>query len=208
MMYALLLYLNAQNTIWSREGGPCGRTSLFYSILQELPQAEVQSRIVRVLEFMEQLHLDVATFLYYFSWHLSDVPTHGKLKYARTALMHSDLLTPILQNWMQPPRMHQTGIRTEAAKKTLSTWAVAHVKTCIDAEMQALAPVFTTSPDKFDEARMLSIKLPSLIATTKALAPVMWDLAHAASTTPRQLQRNTYKNSEPVIFSFCASRSE
>lgn len=114
-----------ESCLWGR-GGPLCSYHSFLRDLQQLPQEEVQARILRVLEFMEQLRLDVATFLYYFSWNLPDVAVDGKLKYARTALMHSELLSKILRNWSQPPRAHTTagGVRTNGAREALNTWAL------------------------------------------------------------------------------------
>lgn len=84
-------------------GGPNGRTKLFFGILSQLPEHEIEKKLLKVLDCMTSENLDVATFLHYYSWGLTTIIPDHTLRYARTALMHSELLPSILENWLQPP---------------------------------------------------------------------------------------------------------
>lgn len=178
--------------------GPLGRTVRCFKKLKLLSEDEIQDRLVQVIDFMKTLDLDVTTFLFYFSWQLPNVPVSGKLRYARTALMNSEHLGTILRHWWRPPRSHGEGIRTKAAQDTINALSLENIKLRVNKEMRELAPMLRTPPNEFDEEKLLSVNIRELINETQDIAPTMWDFLKSSASTPRQLVRNTQKDSDPV----------
>ena len=48
-------------------GGPTAHTELCTNILNQLPHAEIQDRLVSVISYMKTLNLDITSFLPYVS---------------------------------------------------------------------------------------------------------------------------------------------
>ncbi|KAI0687914.1 hypothetical protein BC835DRAFT_1419565 [Cytidiella melzeri] len=112
-------------------GGPLARTTLFMSHLSTLTNADIALKMASIIEHMASLQMDVTTFLHFLSWNLK-VPVdmkheEGTIRYARTALMHSEQLPGILKNWHKPPRPHSWGVRTTAARNAMDDWALENV---------------------------------------------------------------------------------
>ncbi|KAI0686039.1 hypothetical protein BC835DRAFT_1420686 [Cytidiella melzeri] len=87
------------------------------------------------------------------------------------------MLASILEKWYWPPRKHGEAIRTKAARTTMERWAEENVCMRMNREMRLLKPLVLSPPEELQ---------------TKRVASVTWSLLHAASSTPLQLQRNTY----------------
>ncbi len=174
------------------------RTIRLRRILQEMPAQEISFRCRQVIEFMNNLELDLPTFLNYVSWGLEETIEDPVIRYARTALMVSDELPHILQKWHQPPRIHDRGIRTQGARTPMTAWAENIIKRKINKEMRALAPLTRSAPEDLTEEMLLDIKLSDMITRTKAAAPTLWSILQSASYTPLQAKRNTYKTPDTV----------
>lgn len=152
---------------------------------------------------MREESLDVVLFLLYICREIDNLMggikfVDRKLRYARTALMKSPLFALVLDRCARPPRRHGAGVRAKGGADVLDQWAVTHVKKKVVTEIKALAPVLKTPPSEVNREKMLSIELRRLVRNVKLYTPTLWEITHAASITPKQLQRNKYKNPEPV----------
>lgn len=191
----------------SKTKGILGRTEAMRHYLASLPHETIAEKMAKVIGYMAGQGLDVTTFLHYMSWNLdlgTSSSSYRKVKYARTALMHSDLLPGILERWYWPPRKHEEGIRTRAARKVMERWAEENVRLRMNREMRLLKPLTLSPPEELSEESLLSLNLQGMAQDFQDTAPVTWGLLRAAACTPAQLQRNTYKDPTAVRFySFC-----
>jgi hypothetical protein len=198
--------LDVQDEEFSTQSGirGCrGRTEAMRRSLAATPHSNIMDRMAEVIDFMTSKGLDVPTFLFYMSWNLNvdtSTPAYGKIRYARTSLMHSDLLAKILEKWYWPPRKHEEGIRTRAARQTMERWAEQNIKTRMNREMRMLLPLTSSPSEDLSEDSLLSFNLHVASSSFQAAAPLTWGLLHAAASTPLQLARNTYKNHTAVYF--------
>ncbi|KAI0683127.1 hypothetical protein BC835DRAFT_1423644 [Cytidiella melzeri] len=82
---------------------------------------------------------------------------------------------------------------------TMERWADENVCMRMNREMRLLKPLVLSPPEELLEESLLNVKLSTLTADYQKVAPLTWSLLHAASSTPLQLQRNTYKSHAPSI---------
>jgi hypothetical protein len=73
---------------------------------------DIAERVVQILEFMEELHVNLPIFLWAISWNVEELVSHPKARFARTTLMISEELPGILTHWHQPPRQHNVGVQS------------------------------------------------------------------------------------------------
>ena len=102
---------------------------------------------------MESLHLNLPILLWALSWNNSypDLVSNDKARFARMALTTSELLPRILKIWHHPPRIHNHGVRTEAARRAMEDWALDTVCDILDKESDNLEeylkfPLITQAP--------------------------------------------------------------
>ncbi|KAI0683151.1 hypothetical protein BC835DRAFT_773655 [Cytidiella melzeri] len=153
----------------------------------------------KIIDYMADEGMNLPNFLYYLSWNLDVDADDATIRYARTSLMHTDMLASILEKWYWPPRKHGEAIRTKAARTTMERWAEENVCMRMNREMRLLKPLVLSPPEELSDESLLNIKLNGLTADYQRVASVTWSLLHAASSTPLQLQRNTYKYHAPSI---------
>lgn len=182
-----------------RKGTAYGRTKKFLDALKQLPHSEVQRRMCDIIDYMATQGFDVATFWHFFTYQLSDVQTASRITYARAGVVGGGLLEGSLDRLDCPPRRRAHGSRRpKGARDVTRPWSVKRVKKTVNKEMRALRTVFESPLEEISEEMLLSVTLPDLIKEVKERSPVLWDLLLEASTTPRQRDRNSYKNPEPV----------
>ncbi|KAI0696103.1 hypothetical protein BC835DRAFT_1414500 [Cytidiella melzeri] len=167
--------------------------------LPAVPHHDIAAKMGRIIDYMAGEEMDLPNFLYYLSWNLQLNTDDAKIRYARTLLMHTDMLASILEKWYWPPRKHGEAIRTKAARMTMERWADENVRMRMNREMRLLKPLVLSPPEELSEESLLNVKLSRLTANYQRVAPLTWSLLHAALSTPLQLQRNTYKNHAPSI---------
>ncbi|KAI0690354.1 hypothetical protein BC835DRAFT_1528859 [Cytidiella melzeri] len=191
--------------IWSTsKTGPLGRTTLFMNHLKTMPDLVIAQKLVNIIKFMADVQMDTTTFLHYLSWNLeipaAETSIEGTIRYARTALMHSEQLPGILNRWYKPPRPHQRGVRTRAARAAMDAWALNNVTARINREMRLFAPQLLSPQKELSEEHLLSIRLKDDIPKMQAAQPTFWKLMHSLSCTPLQEKRNKYKDHSARIF--------
>jgi hypothetical protein len=147
---------------------------------------------------MEDERLNLTVFLWALSWNDDKLKRNMKAVHERTTLMHSEELGSILANWHQPPRQHDTGVRTRAAKEAMTGWAIETVSDLIDDEIQALGPSLSLPREDLSEESLLAIKWQGLIEEVQSAAPTLWKVLRNASYTRKQDKRNTMKTPDAV----------
>jgi hypothetical protein len=170
---------------------------------------EACRRVVKVLELLDSLDLNVPLFLWAISWSdrdsNHDIVKNNKVRFARTALTTSYLLPEILNNWHKPPRAHGLGIRTQAARNVLDAWAVNTVCDALDKESRGLTGVLSFPQEDISQDTLLEINWTDLASEVKTVAPTTWTIFHHAAWTNKQEQRNKYKNPDAVSPSLLVS---
>jgi hypothetical protein len=171
-----------------------------------LEGTEACRRVVKVLELLDELDLNLPLFLWAISWSDSDdIVQSNKVRFARTALTTSNLLPEILDNWHRPPRSHGLGIRTEAARNVMDAWAVNTVCDALDKESRGLTGVLSFPQEDISQDTLLEINWTDLASEVKTVAPTTWEVFHHAAWTKKQEQRNKYKNPDAVSPSLLVS---
>jgi hypothetical protein len=153
---------------------------------------DIAPRVLKILNLMEELHVNLPLFLWAISWNVKELVSNSKARFARTALMMSDELPVILSNWHKPPRRHNAGIRTKAAKQAMEHWALETLYQTFDEELSALAPTMELPQEELSEETLLSIRPQEMISEVQTQAPVLWKLISHLVSTPDQAS-NTLK---------------
>jgi hypothetical protein len=160
---------------------------------------DIVERVVKILQLMEELHVNLPIFLWAISWNVEELISNPQARFARTSLMISDELPGILTHWHQPPRQHNAGVRTKAAKLAMTNWALETLCDTVDDELLALGPAMQFPQDDLSEDALLGIRIQDMIPEVQANAPVLWKLVCDLTCTQKQVRRNKNKiGSEPV----------
>ncbi|KAI0686263.1 hypothetical protein BC835DRAFT_1234867, partial [Cytidiella melzeri] len=97
-------------------------------------------------------------------------------------------------------RFHTKGFRTQAVRVELDNWSVENVGMLVDAEMDQLKEVMTAPTKNLSEEDLLTLDLRDLATKTQVKAPILWKILYGASTTPTQIEQNTYKDpTAPIV---------
>jgi hypothetical protein len=161
---------------------------------------DIAERVVNILKFMEELHVNLPIFLWAISWNVEELVSNPQVRFARTTLMHSEELPGILTHWHRPPRQHNAGVRTRAAKLAMNNWALETVCEAVDDELSALGPTMQLPQDDLSEEALLGIRIQDMIPEVQTIAPILWKLVCHLTCSHTQLRRNKYKNPEPVAY--------
>jgi hypothetical protein len=151
---------------------------------------------------MEELHVNLPILLWAISWNVEELISNPQARFARTSLMISEELPGILTHWHQPPRQHNAGVRTKAAKLAMNNWALETLCDTADDELLALGPAMQLPQEDLSEETLLDIRIQDMIPEVQANAPVLWKLISSLTCTQKQVRRNKTKNNsqaEPVI---------
>ena len=160
---------------------------------------DIAERVLKILQYMEELHINLPIFLWAISWNVEELVSNPHARFARTTLMLSEELPGILTHWHQPPRQHNAGVRTKAAKLAMTEWALEMLCDTIDEELLALVPLMQFPQEDLSEEALLDIRIQDMIPEVQINAPVLWKLVCYLTCTQKQARRNKNKNSsEPV----------
>jgi hypothetical protein len=129
------------------------QTQSMQQFLATKTTAEITEKCRNVLKYMNSEALDLTAFLYYISWTIPEAIKDGTIKFARTALMCSEELPRILENWYRPPREHGRGIRTHGAQQAMDRWATDLVKRRMNREMQNIRDLFLSTSERSHRGR-------------------------------------------------------
>ncbi|KAI0683307.1 hypothetical protein BC835DRAFT_1423434 [Cytidiella melzeri] len=100
-------------------------------------------------------------------------------------------------------RVHNKEFHSLGGRRPLNKFSVDNVNMFINREMCKLAPIVRAPIKNLTADNLLKLNLQKLSTTMKAKAPVLWSILHNVSSTPQQLERNTYKDySKPIVMMF------
>ena len=138
-------------------------------------------RVSDVLAHMKALGLDLPILLHVLSWGSKLLTTDGEAGYHRGVLMNSRELPEIVQRWNK---------QSETARSFLTSWAIDHVTTLVNAEMDATVGNLRCDGDDLSEETFLSITPNSMVSLLKPDVPTLWRILKSASRTGQQKKRN------------------
>ena len=111
------------------------------------PDSKVAGKVIKVLEFMEELGINLTTFLDAVSWGNEMCISSSKVCTARTGPMNSEKLPTILSQWWKPPRVSGTGNpRLKGAGMVMESFALRCCHAIADCELERLAVLFESPP--------------------------------------------------------------
>lgn len=142
----------------------------------------IASRVRAVLEYIDNIGLDLPILLDAVCWGNDHLAAHGKAKYERSALMHSIELPRILERWEK---------KSSKAKSVLRTHALSMIKTAIDAEMDDAVSELTVTGEEIGEEKLLGITEREMVDKLKPVTGTLWEILES-STTRKEKSRNKY----------------
>jgi hypothetical protein len=152
------------------------QSASFMVFLTQLGADEVCRRVLDILTYMESLQFDLPILLWALSWNdaYPGLVSNNKARFARTGLTTSELLPKILRLWHHPPRAHNRGVRTEAARQAMEDWALDTVCNVMGRELENLDEYLKFPQEELSQETLLAIKWDDLISNVKVLSPVTW----------------------------------
>ncbi|KAF9231490.1 hypothetical protein BU15DRAFT_90901 [Melanogaster broomeanus] len=149
-------------------------------------------KVKHVLTQMAAVGLSLPGFLHAISWGDPGCVADSQVRGARTALMNSEELPFILQNWWKPPRSAASRkSRTKAARNVMEDFAHKCLRDVLDQELDGVSEILK-SPDDVSEEFYTSTKFEDLALEFEEVAPTPHILA-------RQEKRNSRKNPDKIV---------
>ncbi|KAG6819455.1 hypothetical protein H0H93_011665 [Arthromyces matolae] len=167
---------------------------------QKLIGQDLTAKVVGVLEYMDVLGLDLPIFMDALSWGDEECNQNGKVRYQRSALLHSVELPAILRRWSKPPISSSTKKkRARGASPVMHQFALELVEEIIDQELENLAPDLKSPVgDDVRAETLTSTGFEGMQASAEEHAPSCLRLLKTMATRTRQ-KKNTGKNPEKRI---------
>ncbi|KAG1806164.1 uncharacterized protein BJ212DRAFT_1282726 [Suillus subaureus] len=113
--------------------------------------------------------------------------------------MLSKELPGILECWYHPPRNQHKGRRPVGACQNLQKFTIKCMADLLEYEIEHIAPLFTSPPDKLSQAHLTSFNFKDFIKKVSAGAPVLWDVLEHLVFSAKQQAHNTHKRPAMVI---------
>lgn len=160
---------------------------------------EVAGKVVKVLELMEELGINLTTFLDAVSWGNDVCISSSKVRTARTGLMNSEKLPGILHRWWKPPLVPGSGNpRPKGAGTVMENFAQRCCCAIADRELERLAGLFKSpSGEDVAEEKLTGTIFEDTIQEVKKSSPYLWSLLYGLAHRERQ-NKNTHKNPNKV----------
>jgi hypothetical protein len=111
-------------------------------------------RVRAIPKFIDKTGLDLPIFLDAVCWGNEVVVADGKARYERSALMHSNALSQILERWEK---------NSPQAKSVLKRYVLSAIKITIDVEMDCAISELTLRGDEIGEEKLLSVTQKDMI---------------------------------------------
>ena len=152
-------------------------------------------KVQAVCKLLTDLDLNIGDFLHALSWGDPECTADDVVRYHRTALFQNDLLLHTLQNWNNPPYLHN-----HRGTAILKTFAVECVTEVVQEEMKTISEVFQPGPDPLSLASLTSFNFSETATRLKNDAPVLWHVLKKVGWSVRQARQNTHKTPENVSY--------
>ncbi|KAI0634114.1 hypothetical protein C8Q77DRAFT_1056061 [Trametes polyzona] len=163
---------------------------------ERLGSASKVERVRRILEFMESLDMNLPIFLDALSWGDDGCTSDPKVRYERTALMHSEELPRILERWYRVPRASESRshyVRPAGARRALEDFAMKCAAEVLDRELESSAHIFRSPKDSLSEAALTAFDFAEVACKLQepTCAPRSWTLLYGAMQRQRQHHNTT-----------------
>lgn len=116
---------------------------------------------------------------------------HGKAKYQRSMLMHSDELPQILE------RLEK---ESPKAKSVLKNYALSTVRTAINAEMDDAVTERTVANEEIGEEELLSITQEDMVKRLKPVTGTLWEILESSTMRKEKLRNKSVHNPQKVRY--------
>jgi hypothetical protein len=166
--------------------------------LREQMDGSLVERVVKVLDFMAGLGINLPIFLDALSWGDAACIFDAKVRYARTGLMKSKELPLILRQWWKPPRTPGSGnSRSAGATTVMEQFAQECTAKVMHRELEKLAALFKSPPgDDVAEEQLTGTSFNETINKVQKISPHLWSLLHGLAYREQQQENNTRKSPE------------
>lgn len=126
-------------------------------------------------------------------------------------LRNKDGLLALLRTWPHsPPRLYAKSHQwsPDSAHDTLEAFALEVVINTVSTELIKTGPIFRSvqGREAYTTDELTGFRPDSILKTIEQDAPVSWALLKSVSTTKRQKDKNTYKDSTQVSRKFCRDK--
>ena len=160
---------------------------------------KVAGKVVKVLELMEELGINLTTFLDAVSWGIDVCISSSKVHAACTGLMNSDKLPEILHRWWKPPRVPGSGNpRLKGAGTVMQNFTQRCCHAIADQELERLAGLFKSpSGENVAKEKLTGTIFEDTIQEVKKSSPYLWSLLYGLAHREQQ-NRNPHKNPNKV----------
>lgn len=149
----------------------------------------IATRVRAVLQFIDDVGLDLPIFLDAVCWGNELVVADGKARYERSALMHSNVLPQILE------RMEKN---SPQAKSVLKNYALSMIRTTIDSEMECAVSKLTTTGEELGEEKLLGVTQRDMVDQLKPVTGTLWEILDSSTTSREKLRNKIAHNPQKV----------
>ena len=149
----------------------------------------IATRVRAVLQFIDDVGLDLPIFLDAVCWGNELVVADGKARYERSALMHSNVLPQILE------RMEKN---SPQAKSVLKNYALSMIRTAIDSEMECAVSKLTTTGEELGEEKLLGVTQRDMVDQLKPVTGTLWEILDSSTTSREKLRNKIAHNPQKV----------
>ncbi|KAJ7572844.1 hypothetical protein C8J56DRAFT_806225 [Mycena floridula] len=158
---------------------------------------QMESKVLKVLETMTELNINLPLFLDTLSWGDEACIKNRHIQFSRRLLMHSKELPDILQHWWKPPK--NSARRAKAGRHTMEAFAAECMDSVLDKELAGLANWFKSPSGNDTKVETLTDEdFDMMIARVRRDAPRLWQCIRKLAWTASQEKRNTSKDPNKV----------
>ncbi|KAF6755180.1 hypothetical protein DFP72DRAFT_811840, partial [Ephemerocybe angulata] len=151
------------------------------SMKNQLNQDSTYTAVKNTIDAMLGNGINLPILLEAITWNNQKAIDNARIRYQRTALLHSQELPVILERWWKPPRdlLRRGGKRPEGATSTMEAFAVKVATDLIRRELKALGPKLRLPAGKdVDCERLTEAGVEEMTELMKHDAPTMWKLLY------------------------------
>ncbi|KAJ7591505.1 hypothetical protein C8J56DRAFT_1003957 [Mycena floridula] len=158
----------------------------------------MESKVLKVLETMTELNINLPLFLDALSWGDEACIKNCHIQFSRRLLMHSKELPDILQHWWKPPK--NSARRAKAGRHTMEAFAAECMDSVLDKELAGLANWFKSPSGNDTKVETLTDEdFDMMIARVRRDAPRLWQCIRKLAWTASQEKRNTSKDPNKIV---------
>jgi hypothetical protein len=159
----------------------------------------IDQRVLKVLDVMKEQGINVPVFFDALLWGTEGSFNSGRIRAARTSLLHSNELLHGLQRMWEPPHSSKTNKSPgSGARPALKGFVLQCMQDMQVKEMSALAAVLQSPANSFVEKDLTKVSLQVIANQMQEHAPSLWKYLLSGAHSKQQKKRNTKKCPDAV----------